>query len=95
MVTIRPVRRALVPVSSDAAQRTSAPNYDEFQSDVEIWEMLQERPENVLRIKMPHCHVARQEEIYAEDAPQALDHAEEQWKWLRGCGLLKEMMILW
>ncbi len=31
-------------VSSDAAQRTSAPNYDEFQSDVEIWEMLQARP---------------------------------------------------
>ena len=96
MVTIRPVRRALVPVNSDAAQRTSAPNYDEFQSDVEIWDMLQERPENVLRVKMPHCHVARKEDIYAEDDPKALDHAEEQWKWLRGSGLLKEAPgILW
>lgn len=90
MVTIRPVRRALVPVNSDAAQRTSAPNYDEFQSDLEIWQMLQERPENVLRVKMPHCHVTKKEDIYAEDDPKALDHAEEQWKWLRECGLLKE-----
>ena len=96
MVTIRPVRRALVPVSSDAAQRTSAPNYDEFQSDVEIWDMLQERPENVLRVKMPHCHVAKKEDIYAEDAPQALDHAAEQWSWLRSSGLMKEAPgILW
>ncbi len=96
MVTIRPVRRALVPVSSDAAQRTSAPNYDEFQSDVEIWEMLQARPENVLRVKMPHCHVATKDAIYAEDAPQALDHAEEQWKWLRNCGLMREQPgLMW
>ncbi len=96
MVTIRPVSRALVPVSSDAAQRTSAPNYDEFQSDAEIWEMLQERPENVLRVKMPHCHVAKKDDIYAEDAPQALDHAAEQWTWLRSSGLMKEAPgILW
>lgn len=96
MVTIRPVRRALVPVSSDAAQRTSAPNYDEFQSDVEIWEMLQQRPENVLRIKMPHCHVAQKEDIYAEDAPQALDHAAEQWQWLRSSGLMREVPgLMW
>lgn len=96
MVTIRPVRRALVPVSSDAAQRTSAPNYDEFQSDAEIWDMLQARPENVLRVKMPHCHVARKEDIYAEDAPQALDHAAEQWQWLRSSGLMQEAPgILW
>jgi uncharacterized protein (DUF1015 family) len=96
MVTIRPVRRALVPVNSDAAQRTSAPNYDEFQSDVEIWDMLQARPENVLRVKMPHCHVARKEDIYAEDAPQALDHAAEQWQWLRSSGLMQEAPgILW
>ena len=96
MVTIRPVRRALVPVSSDAAQRTSAPNYDEFQSDVEIWEMLQLRPENVLRVKMPHCHVAKKEDIYAEDAPHALDHADEQWQWLRGSGLMREVPgLMW
>ena len=96
MVTIRPVRRALVPVSSDAAQRTSAPNYDEFQSDVEIWEMLQLRPENVLRVKMPHCHVAKKEDIYAEDAPHALDHAAEQWQWLRSSGLMREVPgLMW
>lgn len=96
MVTIRPVRRALVPVSSDAAQRTTAPNYDEFQSDIEIWELLQARPENVLRIKMPHCHVAQKTDIYAEDDPRALPHAEEQWKWMRASGLVREIPgLLW
>ena len=50
MVTIRPVPRALVPVNSDAADRISAPNYDEFQSDHEIWELLQQRPEQRIQL---------------------------------------------
>ena len=58
MVRISPVRRALVPINSEAAQCISAPNYDEFQSDREIWDMLQARPDNLLRVTMPHCHVA-------------------------------------
>ena len=33
MITITPVRRALVPIDSAAAARVSAPNYDEFQGD--------------------------------------------------------------
>ena len=97
MVSIRPVTRALVPVSSDAAQRVSAPNYDEFQSDKEIWDLLQQRPENILRVKMPHCHVAKAEEIYAEDDARAMPHAAEQWKWLReSSGLVREVPnLLW
>lgn len=97
MVSIRPVTRALVPVSSDAAQRVSAPNYDEFQSDKEIWDLLQQRPENILRVKMPHCHVAKAEEIYAEDDARAMPHAAEQWTWLRETsGLVREIPnLLW
>ncbi len=75
MITIRPVPRALVPVNSDAAGRISAPNYDEFQSDREVWELLQQRPECVLRITMAHCHVPTAECILPDGGPEALDHA--------------------
>lgn len=96
MVSIRPVPRALVPIDSDAAQRVSAPNYDEFQSDREIWDLLQQRPENVLRIKMPHCHVATADEIYSEEDPRAMPHAAEQWQWFRSSGLVREVSdLLW
>ena len=52
MVTIRPARRALVPHD---AQQVSAPNYDEFQGDAEISELIRERPESIPRVTMPHC----------------------------------------
>ena len=41
MVKVNSIRHALVPVDSGAAQRLCSPNYDEFQSDREIWELLQ------------------------------------------------------
>lgn len=72
MLSIRPVRRALVPVNSDAAYRLSSPNYDEFQGDREIWDMLQARPDNVLRVTMAHCDSPRFETIIAEGGDAAL-----------------------
>jgi hypothetical protein len=72
MVTLRPIQRALVPVDSDADYRVSAPNYDEFQSDREVWDLLHERSDNVLRITMPHCHVEQPEEILEDGSPEAL-----------------------
>src|SRR5262245_31835189 len=75
MVTIQPVRRALVPRDSDAANRLTAPNYDEFQSDREVWELLRRRSECVLRITMAHCHVERAEDILPDGGPAALAHA--------------------
>jgi uncharacterized protein (DUF1015 family) len=75
MVTITPVPRALVPVDSDAADRISAPNYDEFQSDREVWDLLQQRPECVLRITMAHCHVPDAARMLPEGGPESLDHA--------------------
>lgn len=72
MVTINPIRHALVPVDSGAAQRLCSPNYDEFQSDREIWELLQVQPESVLRVTMPHCNAATAEEMLVDGSPEAL-----------------------
>ena len=72
MVSVRPVPRALVPVDSAAAQRLCSPNYDEFQGDGEIWELLQVQPESVLRVTMPHCNAARAKEMLEDGSPDAL-----------------------
>ena len=72
MVTVNPIRRALVPVDSGAAQRLCSPNYDEFQSDREIWELLQVQGESVLRVTMPHCNARRAEEMLPDGSPGAL-----------------------
>ena len=57
MVNVNPIRRSLVPVDSGAAQRLCSPNYDEFQSDREIWELLQVQPESVLRVTMRRVRI--------------------------------------
>ncbi|MCG8469883.1 MAG: DUF1015 family protein [Gemmatimonadetes bacterium] len=75
MVTIRPIPHALVPVDSEAAERISARNYDEFQGDREIWAAIQKTPESVLRITMAHCDVADPDEILDGDSPEALTRA--------------------
>lgn len=74
MITIRPIRRALVPVDARAAARVSAPNYDEFQSDDEVRALIRRTPESVLRVTMPHCDPAAEEEVPA-DSPPALARA--------------------
>lgn len=96
MVTLRPVNRALVPVSSEAAHRVSAPNYDEFQSDKEVWDLLQQKPENVLRITMAHCHVDDLSQAVEEGGDAALAHSGEQMQDLVGSPLTKEIEgLLW
>ncbi len=96
MVTIRPVTRALAPVDSAAAQRVSAPNYDEFQSDREVWDLLHERPDCVLRITMAHCHVPSPGEILPDGGPEALAHAVEEMRILIDSPLAHEVRnALW
>jgi uncharacterized protein (DUF1015 family) len=75
MVSLSPVPRALVPSHSGAAHRISAPNYDEFQSDREVFELLHSRPECVLRVTMAHCDVAGMEEILTDGSSAALAKA--------------------
>ncbi|MCH2063302.1 MAG: DUF1015 family protein [Roseibacillus sp.] len=72
MVTVNPIRRALVPVDPGAAQRLCSPNYDEFQSDREIWDLLQVQPESVLRVTMPHCNAPHADEMLGDGSPEAL-----------------------
>ena len=73
MVNVNPIRRSLVPVDSGAAQRLCSPNYDEFQSDREIWELLQVQPESVLRVTMPHCNAVSADEMLKDGSPEALE----------------------
>ena len=96
MITITPVHRALVPIDSAAAARISAPNYDEFQGDREIWELLQDNPMSVLRVTMAHCHADSPETIGLRDSQSALANAATQMEDLKASELTKEMRdILW
>ena len=96
MITITPVRRALIPIDSAAAARISAPNYDEFQGDREIWELLQVNPMSVLRVTMAHCHADSPETIGLRDSQSALANAATQMEDLKASELTEEMRdILW
>ncbi len=84
MVTLNPIRRSLVPFDSDAAQRLCSPNYDEFQNDREIWDLLQAQPESVLRVTMPHCNAATPGEMLTDGSPEALQVASGKMAELKG-----------
>lgn len=75
MVSLVPVPRALVPVDSAAAAAISAPNYDEFQGDREVFDLLTSLPECVLKVTMAHCDVADFEQRPEDGSPQALERA--------------------
>ena len=75
MFILKPIRQALVPANADAAQRLCSPNYDEFQSDGEIYDLLQTQPDSVLRVTMPHCNAASRETILEDGCPAALEKA--------------------
>ena len=96
MITITPVRRALIPIDSAAAARISAPNYDEFQGDGEIWDLLQENPMSVLRVTMAHCHADSPETIGLRDSQSALAKAGTHMEELEASELTEEVRdILW
>ncbi|MCA8998971.1 MAG: DUF1015 domain-containing protein [Planctomycetaceae bacterium] len=96
MPTLRPLTRALVPVDSDAAQKVSSPNYDEFQSDQEIFDLIQERPENVLRVTMAHCAVDNLDQAPEEGSDEALAKSADEMQLLRQSPLMKEVEnVLW
>ena len=77
MITIDPIRRALVPVDSSAADALGAPNYDEFQSDFEVWDLIQTRPSSVLRVTMPHCDTVSPDAMLEAESEAALERAAE------------------
>lgn len=91
MITIQPIPRALVPVDSDAADRVSGPNYDEFQGDREIWERIRERPDCVLAVTMAHCDAPSPEEIGVGDSPESLARAAANMARLRASPFVREV----
>jgi uncharacterized protein (DUF1015 family) len=94
--TIDPIANALVPADSAAADALGAPNYDEFQSDEEVWKLLRERPHSVLRVTMPHCDVATIAQIGDEDSEETLRHAAAAMEALRTSPLTREVRnVLW
>ena len=96
MITIDPIARALVAADSEAADKLGAPNYDEFQSDREVWELLRERPFSVLRVTMPHCDVRTPEDIGEEGSKATLARAVANMARLMSDPMVKKAMhILW
>lgn len=75
MITLEPVERALVPVDSEAASRISGPNYDEFQGNREIWELLQSNPSSILRVTMAHCDTPSTDAFLVEGSEEALERS--------------------
>ena len=84
MVSVLPVRHALVPRDSTAATAVSAPNYDEFQSDLEVFAMLRERPDNILKVTMPHTAVSAPSLFLEEGGEEALSLARTNLDHLKG-----------
>jgi uncharacterized protein (DUF1015 family) len=96
MVSIDPVPHALVPVDSAAADAIGAPNYDEFQSDGEVWDILQHHPKSVLRVTMPQCDVPARDGILDEHAPATLTLAGRNMAALAADPLTRHLHgILW
>ncbi len=96
MITITPVSRALVPVDSEAAARISAPNYDEFQGDRKIWEVLGSNPMSVLRVTMAHCDAASPDDIGQADTATSLIRADANMVELTESDLTREIRdVLW
>lgn len=96
MLTLDPIARALVAADADAADKLGAPNYDEFQSDREVWELLRERPFSVLRVTMPHCDVRTPEDIGEEGSKATLARAVANMARLMSDPMVRKVMhVLW
>jgi uncharacterized protein (DUF1015 family) len=96
MPTLQPIARALVPADSPAADALGAPNYDEFQSDLEVWELLRKRPASVLNVTMPHCAVEDAAAIGTDGADDALAAAAKNMARLSADPRVRELRnLMW
>lgn len=91
MITISPIENAFLPVDSDAAQKVSAPNYDEFQGNLEIYNIIKSQPNSILTVTMGHCDVDNESQIMKEGSEEALEHSRGNFEKLLGGSLIKEM----
>lgn len=96
MITLNPVRRALVPVSSAAAGRISGPNYDEFQDDAEIGGYIQANTDSILRVTMAHADATTPAEMLSEGSDAALRRAAANMAALTASDLTRTVEgVLW
>jgi uncharacterized protein (DUF1015 family) len=96
LITLTPIPRALLPVDSTAATRVSAPNYDEFQGDQEVWDVIRANPASALRVTMAHCDVDAPDLIAVADSEESLGRAAANMTELIASDLTREMRdILW
>ena len=91
MVSLGLIPKALVPTTSADALALCSPNYDEFQSDREIFDLLQHQPCSVLRVTMPHACADSPQEMLAEGSPEALAAASSRMTELRASPLTREL----
>lgn len=77
MITISSIKKGILPKNSKAAQVLSAPNYDEFQSDLEVFNIIKEERGKILTVTMPHCDVQNESEIFEDGSQRALTKAYE------------------
>lgn len=89
MLQIKPIKKALVATDSTSAQRLCSPNYDEFQSDREIHQFIQNQPDSVLQITMPHCAVQDEASILKDGSPEALKLARQNIEKLKSSDLVR------
>ena len=83
MIQLSPIKTALVPKDSHAAQTISCRNYDEFLEESEITAILKESPSNFLRVKMPHCDDAMRAIAAKADSQACLAFAHDAFEELK------------
>lgn len=96
MITITPIKSGYVPLNNDVAKKIVGPNYDEFQSDIEIFNILKHNRDNILSVSMAHCDVEKESLIMEDGSDVALDHALANFNKLISSGKLKNVRnFLW
>ncbi|GMR14214.1 MAG: hypothetical protein BMS9Abin29_2455 [Gemmatimonadota bacterium] len=96
LITLSPVHRALVPVSSAAANRVSGPNYDEFQDDAEIRAYIQANPDSIVRVTMAHADATAPADLLTEGSDASLTRAATNMAALTASDLTRTVEeVLW
>lgn len=96
MVSLEVVKYGYTPINNRVAKKIIGPNYDEFQNNVEIFNILKKNRENILSITMPHCDVEDVKLIMKDGSQEALNHGLENFNRLINSNKVKEIKnFLW
>ncbi|MBN2544876.1 MAG: DUF1015 domain-containing protein [Spirochaetes bacterium] len=96
MATLTTVKEGYIPANNEAAEKIIGPNYDEFQNDLEIYNILKNNRCNILSISMPHCDVDKPENFMTDGSDEALEHGLENFIKLINSNMVKKINnFLW